>query len=75
VTKLERYQLRTPNLERTRMELEDLYMLGACTILSGEKPMRNGYASTDETIAAAVQIAKRVWKEVIKQNKENDSDE
>jgi hypothetical protein len=54
---------------------EDLYMLGACTILSGEKPMRNGYASTDETIAAAVHVAKRVWKEVIKQNKENDSDE
>ena len=47
------------------MELEELVMIGACTVLSN---IQQAVMPTDEEITRSVTIAKKVWKEVVRTN-------
>ena len=51
------------------MELNDIIMLGACSLLSGVHPQRNAYSPAN--IKLAVEIAKDVWAETLKPERDD----
>lgn len=58
------------------MQLEDLVMLSASSLLAGSvKTLSFGVVSpSDKEVADAVRTAKRIWKETLQQQREEDDD-